>query len=140
MLLVIKPNGKDSKALYKELYRVTSGDISVTDLITSLAFKALLLFGEPIYIFVHLTFNVAIASVLLINIIFVQHALKICRQSSFLNRYMVFHYKLQNTIPSSMLFAKTVLIQSGNGCKGGRNARRYQRYYYVVRHYASPLW
>lgn len=36
MLLVIKPNGKDSKALYKELYRVTSGDISVTDLISKI--------------------------------------------------------------------------------------------------------
>ena len=36
MLLVIKPNGKDSKALYEELYRVTSGDISVTDLITKI--------------------------------------------------------------------------------------------------------
>lgn len=31
MLFVIKPNGKDSRALYEELYRVTSGDISVTD-------------------------------------------------------------------------------------------------------------
>lgn len=36
MLLVIKPNGKDSKTLYKELYRVTSGDISVTDLISEI--------------------------------------------------------------------------------------------------------
>ena len=36
MLLIIKPNGKDSKALYEELYRVTSGDISVTDLITKI--------------------------------------------------------------------------------------------------------
>lgn len=36
MLLVIKPNGKDSKTLYKELYRVTSGDMSVTDLISKI--------------------------------------------------------------------------------------------------------
>ena len=36
MLLIIKPNGKDSRALYEELYRVTSGDISVTDLITKI--------------------------------------------------------------------------------------------------------
>lgn len=36
MLLIIKSNGKDSKALYKELYRVTSGDISVTDLISKI--------------------------------------------------------------------------------------------------------
>lgn len=36
MFLVIKPNGKDSETLYKELYRVTSGDISVTDLISEI--------------------------------------------------------------------------------------------------------
>lgn len=31
MLFVIKPNGKDSRVLYEELCRVTSGDVSVTD-------------------------------------------------------------------------------------------------------------
>lgn len=36
MLIVIKPNGKDSRQLYGELLSVTSGDIGVTDFETEI--------------------------------------------------------------------------------------------------------
>jgi len=36
MLIVIKPNGKDSRQLYEELLMVTSGGIGVTDFETEI--------------------------------------------------------------------------------------------------------